>query len=391
MLADDCDWQYLCRDTCEKTKALTPMTILAEQLHQMIAEKGALSVSDYMHHCLLDTHHGYYATSTVFGTEGDFVTAPEISQLFGEMVGAFHAHLFQLFGMPDNAILYEAGGGRGTLSADMQRCYQMIAPQLYNAPCYLIEASARRQDEQRAALAPKEPYFVSAISDLPKQPLFGVANEFFDALGVDQIIFHHGRWHHRLIDSQNGAFCFVIGPELTTAEQQDLTLKPDAEEGDICEVSPNALRFMAELAHHIAHYGGGYLIIDYGKSDNQGDTLQAVKDHKPVDFLSYQGDADITHWVDFAALSQIASANHARLIGPVTQGRFLQDLGIGARAEALRDATNPEQDRALLAAIDRLVSPAQMGHAFKVALLVPDGDGIPPGFTSLAEPDTGTA
>ena len=358
------------------------MTALAEILHQEIADNGPLSVSDYMRRCLLDSRYGYYATAPVFGAEGDFITAPEISQLFGEMLAAFQAHIFQLFGAPENAIIFEAGPGRGTLASDMQRSYQMIAPHLATAPCYLLEASTALQEKQKAALAPKLPQFIATISELPPQPVFGVANEFFDALGVDQAIFHNNAWHHRLVDSKKGAFCFTTGAaidELTAYHP----LPESPEEGDIIETSPGGQTIMAALAHHIAHYGGALLIIDYGKSDNHGDSLQAVRSHKPEDLFAYQGEADITHWVDFRALSRIAKDHHARLIGPVSQGRFLKDIGIGERAEALRSPDKPEQDRALLAAIDRLVSPAQMGHAFKIALLVPDGEGLPPGFTSL--------
>ena len=358
------------------------MTALAERLHQEIAEKGPMAISDYMARCLMDSDYGYYATAPVFGAEGDFITAPEISQLFGEMLAAFQAHIYQLFGAPETAITFEAGPGRGTLARDMHRSYQMIAPLLSDAPCYLLEASPALQDKQKEALAPKIPHFISDISDLPEQPIFGVANEFFDALGVNQAIFHKGAWHHRLISSKKGGFCFTTGAIIEDlAPYQPLPESP--EEGDIIETSPIGERIMASLSHHIAHYGGALLIIDYGKTDHHGDSLQAVRAHKPADVLAYQGEADITHWVDFRALARMASDNHARLIGPVTQGRFLKEIGIGTRAEALRDTDKPDQDRALLAAIDRLVSPAQMGHAFKIALLVPDGEGLPPGFGSL--------
>jgi len=357
------------------------MTHLAQLLHRDIAANGALSVCDYMTQCLLHEAHGYYSTKQVFGAEGDFITAPEISQLFGEMLAAFHGHMHQLFGAPANAITFEAGPGRGILASDMRRAYSAFAPQLYSAPCYLLEASKRLQQAQIDALAPCVPHHIETIQDLPKQPLFGIANEFFDALGVNQAIYHQGAWHHRVIDSQEGHFAFTIGAAL--AQTNDFAPLPEApQEGDIIEHCPQGEVIMAELAHHIAHYGGALLVIDYGKSDNRGDSLQAVRDHQPCDLLSYQGEADITHWVDFNALSRVASAHHARLIGPVTQGRFLKDIGIGERGEALRKPDKPETDRALLAAIDRLVSPAQMGHAFKVALLVPNGEGLPPGFAS---------
>lgn len=357
-------------------------TNLASWLHQHIAEKGPLRVSDYMRACLLHETYGYYKQATVFGRDGDFITAPEISQLFGEMLAAFHGHLHQLFGAPENAILFEAGPGRGTLARDMHHSYQAIAPALASAPCYHLEASKPLQQAQTDALAPKIPHFLTSISELPKAPLFGVANEFFDALGVDHAIYVKDTWHHRLIDSHKTGFCFTVGAPISQAD--GFTLPDSPEQGDIIETSPSGEAIMAELAHHIAYYGGGVLIIDYGKSDNKGDTLQAVKDHKPADILCYQGEADITHWVDFSRLSAIATANQARLIGPVTQGRFLKEIGIEARAEALRQPDKPDADRALIAAIDRLVSPAQMGHAFKVALLVPAGDGVPPGFTDMA-------
>lgn len=363
------------------------MTQLADWLHREIAANGPMTVSDYMTHCLLHEAHGYYTSTPVFGAEGDFITAPEISQLFGEMLAAFHTHLNQLFGAPTDCLTFEAGPGRGTLAKDMRTAYRAIAPHLHQAPCYLLEASPQFQQAQAAALAPDVPTFITDLSDLPAKPLFGVANEFFDALGVNQAIYHQGTWHERLIHSQEGQFAFMIGAPLQDGHpmRQSSNLPPAPEEGDIIEHSPHGEAIMTQLSTHIAYQGGGILIIDYGKPDNQGDSLQAVKDHKPADILSYQGEADITHWVDFARLSQIAHQCGARLIGPVAQGRFLQDVGIGTRAEALRDPDNPAGDRALLAAIDRLVSPAQMGHAFKVALLVPDGEGFPPGFASLED------
>ena len=358
------------------------MTALATRLHHEIATKGPLTVSGYMRTCLMDETDGYYTTKAVFGAAGDFITAPEISQLFGEMLAAFQAHIHQLFGSPAQSIIFEAGPGKGTLMADMQRTYQKIASPLASAPIYLLEQSQALQAEQTQKLAPQKPHFIASLEDLPAAPIFGIANEFFDALGVDQAVFHKGAWHERLITSDGTEFSFTIGDQL-----EDLApfspLPETAHEGDIMETSPVCEQLMRQLATHISRYGGALLVIDYGKSDNLGDSLQAVRNHKPSDVLSHQGESDITHWVDFQALSATAAAHEARFIGPIGQGRFLTDLGIGTRAEALRRADDPEGDRALLAAIDRLTSPAHMGHAFKVGLLVPKGEGLPPGFTSL--------
>ena len=387
------------------------MTDLSELLHHKISQSGPLSISRYLQDCLMHPEGGYYQRQAVFGTEGDFITAPEISQIFGEMLAAFHAHIHTLFGNPSDVICFEAGPGKGTLAADMVRTYHALSPTLATAPLYLLEEASLRRAEQQQALGKVTPIFINDLSDLPPKPLFGVANEFFDALGVDQIIWqadqtnhpHSGKWHHRLIDSDGQAFSFVIGPALNEDELADYAPLPDhPETGDILEVSRLSQHMIAKLAHHIAHYGGALLIIDYGKTDHHGDSLQAVRHHKPVDILTHQGDADMTHWVDFARLAKTASDHQARLIGPVPQGRFLLELGIGARAEDLRQtnhkktddhapadnapadhAPDANNDRQLLAAIDRLVSPAHMGQAFKIALLVPQGEGLPPGFSSL--------
>ena len=364
------------------------MSALADQLRAQIRKTGAISISDYISTCLLDEAHGYYRTKSAIGADGDFITAPEISQIFGEMLSAFISHIHELYGFADDIITFEAGGGHGTLAQDMHKAYRQISPELAQAPLYLLEESAAMRDRQKDKLAPKNCHHITQLSALPSKPLFGVANEFFDALGVDQVIYHQGQWHHRLIGLSGDEFAYEVGTPLGEKELADIQTPSTAEEGDILETSKLSGQIMAELAHHIAHFGGALLVIDYGKDDNQGDSLQAVKDHQPSDFLAYQGEADITHWVDFAALGKIAEAHHARLIGPVPQGRFLLELGIAERAEGLRTPDNPEQDRTLLAAIDRLVSPAQMGQAFKVALLVPQGEGYPPGFTSLAQSET---
>ena len=366
------------------------MTKLSEILVQRIMDDGPLSVADYMAACLMDETYGYYRCQDPFGTTGDFITAPEISQIFGEMLAAFLSHIHEAMAAPDNAFLFEAGPGRGTLAADMLRAYQLLGQKLADAPFHLYEASPLLRDSQAKAIAPKIPIFCDDLTNLPQAPLFGVANEFFDALGVDQAIYHNGQWHERQIGISDDRLSFVTGAILDDNRLADFRPLPDRPSaGDIIETSKLGSQLMAQLSTHIAQFGGALLIIDYGKADNQGDSLQAVRDHQPCDILSHQGEADITHWVDFAHLARIAAAQHARLIGPVPQGRFLWELGISARAEALKSTERTDQNRQLLAAIDRLVSPAQMGQAFKVALLVPRGEGLPPGFASLAENEIG--
>ena len=344
-----------------------------------------ISVSDFMKTALSHPEFGYYSTRQAIGKSGDFITAPEVSQLFGEMLAGLLLHIWQLYNKPDSC-LFEAGPGRGTLLADIDRTYSRLAPDLAKSDWYLLEASPALQDQQTATLPQRTVRHISTLSDLPKQPLFGIANEFFDALGVDQAIYKNGAWHHRMIDIATDELSFLIGPKLTLEQLKTFQAPGTAKPDDIIETSPVGLHLMQSLSTHIAYHGGALIICDYGKTDNHGDTLQAVKDHKAIPVLSAPGESDLTHWVDFDALSTVAKNAGARLIGPVPQGQCLRQLGIEARASQLRQPDNPAADRALIAALDRLLSPAQMGQAFKIALLVPQGDGTPPGFLDATAP-----
>jgi NADH dehydrogenase [ubiquinone] 1 alpha subcomplex assembly factor 7 len=357
--------------------------ILADQ----IKANGPLHIDQFMQTALSHPEHGYYAGQDRFGSQGDFITAPEVSQLFGEMMAGFLAYLWQASGQPDapRMIRFEAGPGRGTLFADMHKTCQKICPPLSHADPYFLEASPYLRRRLAEKIAPLAPLFCDQIAQLPPKPLFGIANEFFDALGVRQACFRRGEWIWRMIDIEKGRFIFTDGAPLRPSEQESAFLPVRPKEGDIYEISPMSESFMAEISRHIAYHGGGFLICDYGKSDGHGDSLQAVKSHTKAKMLESPGEADITHLVDFSALARQAKAMGARLIGPVEQGAFLTELGINARAEALRKAGQPETDRLLLAALERLCAPAHMGQIFKVALLVPAGDGLPPGFATIGD------
>lgn len=342
-------------------------------------------LSTFIARCMTDPVHGYYQQQEPFGTSGDFITAPEISGLFGEMCGLYLAHMFEVAGNPTDAAILELGPGRGSLMRDMHYVWQALMPALAAAPIHLVETSTRLRRAQATTLAAtgQTPTWHNDATRLPPQPLFGVANEFFDALPIDQMICRNGSWHHRHVGLVAGNLAFVDGPAVS-ADQLPTTL-PDPDEGAIAEFCPDADRIMDDLASHIARFGGALLIVDYGRRGNEGDSLQAVADHKPVDVFHAPGQADLSHWVDFAALGQRAEIAGCRLIGPVPQGRFLMRIGLAARAEQAAATGDPEARRSLLAAVDRLTSPAQMGEAFKVALLVPAGNGIPPGFDGSSD------
>jgi len=352
-----------------------------------IAADGPLSLATYIERALATPDVGYYQSGDPFGREGDFITAPEISGLFGEMCGLFLAHMFEL-GQPldtgaekPQPAIIECGPGRGTLMADMQHVWGQLMPELAACHIHLIETSPYLRTIQQQTLTESVIHWHDDLSALPAAPLYGIANEFFDALPVAHAICREGIWRHRLViaDPDLG---FGEGTPLTATEldRWHLSNKAASPDGTVAELCILGEDIMHILAAHIATYGGAILIIDYGKSDNIGDTVQAVSAHKPVDLFYQPGQVDISHWVDFNALADCALAAGARLIGPVEQGTFLAKIGLKARAEQAATHAAPDMRRALLAAYDRLVSPAQMGSAFKVALLVPQGEGTPPGF-----------
>ena len=362
-------------------------------LTKLIQKDGPMALSRFIQLANSDPDFGYYSRHQAIGKAGDFITAPEISGLFGEMMAAFLTHIWQLFGQPD-AHLAEAGPGRGTLLRDMHLTYEKIAPKLAKAPIHLIEASQRHRPAIAADLPTADlqwhAHTAEMAARLEGKPLFGIGNEFLDALGVDQAIFHQGKWRDYRVDiaASGDEAPFQLVPDAALSRpkdgsedwQKDWHLPARPADGDIAEYAPFAVEAIAPIASHIARHGGAFLIVDYGYEVPSGSTLQAVQNHQPVPFFSAVGTADLTHLVDFTALRGVVEANGARLVGPVGQGVFLRRLGIEARAERLRQPDKPLYDRTLFAALDRLISPAQMGALFKVCAILPQGEGLPPGF-----------
>ena len=363
-----------------------PRSITEELTLQLVREitcNGPMQLDAFMQASAVH----YYAGSERIGASGDFTTAPEISQLFGEMIASFLTYLASISGIDDTAFLFEAGPGRGTLLSDMKRCFAAISPQLDDADIILLETSPVFRT-LISRLATKSVSFIGEVDALPDRPFFGVANEFFDALGTRQLIFDGTDWCWHLVDKvaqpKKNEPPFRLTKSAPIPSSQYPAFLPDKPEaGTICEVSPAAEEMMRSFAIHIAQFGGALIICDYGKTTNQGDTVQSLHNHQPVTILAGPGNNDISHVVDFSALGRVAQNAGARLVGPVEQGVFLREIGIMERAAQLRKNSDPKGDRALLSAVDRLISPAHMGSLFKVALLVPAGDGLPPGFTSL--------
>ena len=276
--------------------------------------------------------------------------------------------------------LVELGPGRGTLMRDMRHAWMALMPELAAAPVHLVETSPVLRTIQKDTIGESAKVTWHAdtkeLTAATPGPLYGIANEFFDALPAAQLVWRDGSWHRRMVGLVDDRIGFVDG----SAAINDPSLPDPPQDGMVAELCPQADLVMVALARSVATRGGAMLVIDYGRDGNPGDSVQAVAAHRPVDLFHEPGQADLSHWVDFAALRRAAKTQCARLIGPVAQGSFLMRIGLAMRAEQAGAHANPEERRALLAAIDRLTNPAQMGEVFKVALLVPTGIGQPPGF-----------
>jgi NADH dehydrogenase [ubiquinone] 1 alpha subcomplex assembly factor 7 len=328
-----------------------------------------MRLSDYMAECLLHPTYGYYTTRDPFGVTGDFITAPEISQMFGELIGLCLAQNWLDQGRPSPFTLAELGPGRGTLMADALRATRTISGFHAAAQVFLIEASPKLRKVQAATLGDVAPQWLDTTSGLPDQPLFVIANEFFDALPIRQFQRDADGWRERVVGVARDTLTLGLSPrEPTPALAHRLS---DTKDGDLVETRAPAIPIITDLATRIARNGGAGLIVDYGDWHSLGDTLQALRAHKSVNILADPGLADLTAHVDFEPLANAARANgcaHSRL---TSQGVFLERLGISARAQTLSNGQQAQTRAAITSAHRRLTQPAEMGNLFKVLGLYP--------------------
>ncbi|WP_299043341.1 SAM-dependent methyltransferase [uncultured Tateyamaria sp.] len=349
---------------------------LRDLLTARIATQGPITVADYMAEALLHPEHGYYCTRDPLGAQGDFTTAPEISQMFGELVGLSLAQSWVDQGAPAPFTLAELGPGRGTLMADILRATARVPGFHAAAQITLIEASPPLRAAQAKTLAGHDITYVDSAEHLPDAPLWLVANEFFDALPIRQFQRDGSGWRERCVGVQKGALTFGLSPLGPQASLEHRLA--DTEDGQLVETCPVARPILAALASRIASRGGAALIIDYGDWRSLGDTLQALHAHAPVDPLASPGQADLTAHVDFETLCTAAApAAHSRV---TPQGVFLERLGITARAQALAAKLEGPALEAHVAAHRRLTHPAEMGNLFKVLGLFPNHAAPPPGL-----------
>lgn len=350
---------------------------LDAHLAARIRAEGPISVADYMADCLMHPTLGYYSTRDPFGADGDFVTAPEISQMFGELAGLALAQAWLDQGSPKRITLAELGPGRGTLMRDMVRAASRVPGFTDAARIVLIETSPTLRTIQRRTLAGLAAEWVDQAAALPDQPLFVVANEFFDALPVRQFERGGTGWRERRITLTDGRLSAGVSAE--TAVPSLAHRLDDTEAGRIVEICPAAGPVVQTLAGRIAAHGGTALIFDYGDWRSLGDTLQAVRGHEYVPVLDRPGQSDLTAHVDFEALAMAAAGHGCAYTRLTPQGVFLERLGITNRARSLASAAGDKADE-IAAAHRRLTHPDEMGTLFKVLGLYPTGESAPPGL-----------
>lgn len=353
---------------------------LGDLIDMQIRTSGPISLATYMGLCLTHPSRGYYRTTDPLGAAGDFITAPEISQTFGEMIGVWMADLYVQMGSPDAITVLELGPGRGTLMADALRVAMRVPGFSKALNLQLMETNASLIEMQRDKLAAYDPLWIEDITGPPQTPLIVIANEFFDALPVRQFVKREGKWFERCIGLVDGERTFGLSPT-----PYDGALLgdgfADAKDGEVAEVGLAGSQFMEQLARTIAPRGGAILAIDYGYEHTQpGETLQALARHRYVDPLAEPGSADLTTHVDFEALGHAARIAGLSIHPLVTQGHFLTSLGLEERHSAL-SKTNPDKAAQLRSAFERLTGSSQMGMLFKAFCASSPGL-APAGFVS---------
>jgi NADH dehydrogenase [ubiquinone] 1 alpha subcomplex assembly factor 7 len=346
---------------------------LSARLARQIEASGPISVAEFMR----ASNEVYYGSGDPLGAQGDFITAPEISQMFGELIGLWLTDLWIRSGSRTDCKYIELGPGRGTLAADAFRSMKQFN---LEPESWFVETSAPLREIQSAKV--ERSNFCSTIDELPDNgPLLVVANEFFDALPVRQLVSTHAGWRERVVVRDRGKK-FLATPGLQSMDAHVPAEFRNAPSPSIYETCPDASTIMYELSGRLAHQGGAFLIIDYGYTlPGLGSSLQAVKGHQFADPFENPGTQDLTAHVNFVELANLARMRGLRVSGPAEQGQWLSALGIEARMASLA-ARSPECAEELKSARDRLVEPSEMGSLFKVLAVTHPDWPTPEGFAT---------
>ncbi|WP_454761499.1 class I SAM-dependent methyltransferase [Caulobacter segnis] len=346
---------------------------LLDRLKTQIAQDGPIGVPEFFTRCLHDPRDGYYAMRPDLGAGGDFITAPLVSQMFGELIGLWAIETWTRMGRPSPFRLVEMGPGDGTLMSDLLRAGKLEPDFLAAAEVWLVEVSAPLKARQAAKLGDM-PRWVGRLDEVPAgAPMILVANELLDCLPARQFVRTKDGWAERVIGlGEDGALAFglrSLGKSADTPIPNPSPIEGEGSIGQIWESSPAQAALASDIAHRLAADGGAALLIDYGRAAPEaGDTLQAIQGHQKVDPLKTAGLADLTVWADFPAVVAAARETGAKAGPIITQAEFLTALGIEARAQALATA-RPDRADQVARQLDRLIGEAQMGALFKVACL----------------------
>jgi NADH dehydrogenase [ubiquinone] 1 alpha subcomplex assembly factor 7 len=354
---------------------VTEVSPLHNEIRKLIKSSGPMPVWRYMELCLMHPQHGYYVSRDPLGREGDFTTSPEVSQMFGELLGLWSASIWKAIGSPPLLRLVELGPGRGTMMSDALRALRVLPPLYESVSIHLVEINPVLREKQRAMLSgARNISWHDTIDDVPEGPAVILANEYFDVLPIHQVVKSQTGWHERVVElDPSGGLAFGAAAE--PMPRFEVLLPPlvrAAPDGAVFEWRPD--NEIMKIASRVRDQDGAALIIDYGhlRSD-AGDTFQAIARHSFTDPLKNPGQADLTAHVDFQALARAAEDLGARVHGPVTQGEFLKRLGIEARAAGLMAKASPEISADIAGALKRLTDSGRggMGSMFK-ALAISD-------------------
>jgi NADH dehydrogenase [ubiquinone] 1 alpha subcomplex assembly factor 7 len=342
--------------------------LLRDEIIRTIEEHGPMSIADFMQRALYDCEHGFYMKGEPVGSRGAFTTAPEISQMFGELIGIWCAALWRETGSPPRFYLVEMGPGRGTLFADMQRATRVVPGFHAAAQNILIEISPNLERAQRELLGAKEiqARWHRTLDGVPGDaPLVVVGNEILDAMPFHQFVKCESGWHERVIAVEGGRLGWAISSDPVPEGMIAKELR-EAVPGSVVEKAPARNALVLDLSRRVSQQGGGALFIDYGyEGPALGDTLQAMQRHRFADALENPGDADLTSHVDFSAVAEMAQVN-TECWGPVEQGLFLKRLGIHERAAALSHDKDEAAKAQIASELSRLTDASAMGSLFKV-------------------------
>ena len=356
------------------------MSPLTTHIRDRILSAGPISIAEYMRLALTHPEYGYYTKQDPFGARGDFITAPEICQIFGEMIGVWCAEVWRQMGSGPTSLV-ELGPGRGTLMADLLRATKNVPGFHESITIHMIEASPVLANAQYVRLRHEHPRieWLDTIDELPDSKTILIANEFFDALPIKQFVMEEDGVHERRIgwDEKENSFVFVAGPKGLQLAKSGQVIPI----GTVMEQSPDSRAVVRAITERLREHGGAALIIDYGYlGEAHHNTLQALKAHTFHPVLKDPGDADITAHVDFSTLMNIAADAGGYVFGLASQGEFMTRLGGNVRLEMLtKNASGPQKEH-LNSGYARITEPQQMGDLFKAMAITSDPRIEPPGF-----------